>query len=124
MINFPLFSELEADRDRINESFHKETEPKLIERLKQFGFSPVSESMPKTMILTETSTGNHYLLSVTRYAIMVWFQHIKNGDTVKICELSNLELSAHDMMDLIIRAINSYLQYGIVIDYRREQFRK
>ena len=122
MINFPLFKELEAKRDKVNAYFHKETEPQLRERPQQFGFAPVAETMPGTMILTEQSTGNHYLLDITRYTITVRFQHVKNGETVKICEISNLELNAHEMLNLIIRAIDSYLQYGIVIDYESAQF--
>ena len=124
MINFPLFSELEAKRDRINAAFHKETEPQLVERLKQFGFQPVSEDMPGTFMLCEQSTGNRYLRAITRYTITVRFQHVRNGETVKICEISNLELNAHEMLQLIIRAIDSYLQYGLVIDYEHLQFTK
>ena len=124
MINFPLFKELEAKRDKVNAFFHKETEPQLVERLKQFGFSPVSEDMPGVLLLTESATGNHYLLTITRYTITVRFQHVKNGETEKICEISNLELNAHEMLNIIIRAIDSYLQYGIVIDYVAAQFKK
>ena len=33
MRSFPLFEELERERDKVNEEFHRTTKPQLIERL-------------------------------------------------------------------------------------------
>ena len=38
MRSFPLFAELEEERDKVNATFHKNTKPQLLERLKEFGF--------------------------------------------------------------------------------------
>ncbi len=119
MISFPLFSELEAKRDTINRKFHRETEPQVIERLQQFGFKPQGDE--HHMMLSEKSTGNHYLLTLSAYAITVEFEHIKNGEKITICEISNFGLSAHNVMDILIRSIDCWLQYGVIFDYRKAQ---
>ena len=46
MRSFPLFSELEAERDKVNEAFHKNVEPQLIERLIEFGFMQPNPDVP------------------------------------------------------------------------------
>ena len=76
MISFPVFSELEAKRDEANSRFHRETEPLLIERFQQFGFQPQDADNLSHMVLTEKSTGNHYLLAIKKYAITVDFKHV------------------------------------------------
>ena len=58
MRSFPLFEELEAERDKINEEFHKTTEPQLIERLKEFGFMQPDPDKPTKLVLAEKSTDN------------------------------------------------------------------
>lgn len=121
MISFPIFSELEAKRDETNSRFHRETEPQLIERFQQFGFKPQAEDDLHHMVLTEKRTGNHYLLTLGTYAITVEFRHIRTGETVTICEISNLALSAHNIMNILIESIDSWLQYGVIYDYRKAQ---
>ena len=69
MRSFPLFAELEAKRDEINSRFHRETKPLLIERFQEFGFVPVKPNNAEYMVLTEKSTGNHYLLTISRYEL-------------------------------------------------------
>ena len=39
MRSFPLFSELEAHRDKVNEAFHHNVKPVLMDRLQEFGFA-------------------------------------------------------------------------------------
>lgn len=121
MISFPLFSELEARRDAMIAHFHKETEPQLIERLQQFGFRLQDPDDSTHMVLTEQATGNHYLLTIGRFAILIQFKHIKTGEIITICELSNLTLNAHNIMNILIQSIDSWLQYGVVYDYRLAQ---
>ena len=108
MISFPLFTELEAKRDAVNAKFHRETEPQLIERFQQFGFVPRDGEDAHYMSLKEKSTGNLYLLTCSAYAI-------------KICEISNFALSAHTIMNIVIASIDTWLQYGVVYDYRKAQ---
>ena len=38
-----------------------------------------------------------------------------------ICEISNFALSAHTIMNILIASIDSWLQYGVVYDYRKAQ---
>ena len=121
MISFPVFSELEAKRDEANSRFHRETEPLLIERFQQFGFQPQDADDLSHMVLTEKSTGNHYLLTIKKYAITVEFKHVKTGSSLLICEISNFSLSAHSIMNIMIESIDSWLQYGVIYDYHQAQ---
>lgn len=121
MRSFPLFAELEAKRDEINSRFHRETKPLLIERFQEFGFVPVKPNNAEYMVLTEKSTGNHYLLTISRYELRIEFEHVARHEIVKICEISNFSLSAHTIMNIAIRAIDCWLQYGIVLDYVKAQ---
>lgn len=121
MITFPLFSELESRRDKTNAAFHHSTKPILLERLAQFGFQTISDDAPGLMRLTETATQNVYFLSIRQYEISIHFQHVKTGQQVLICEISNLELNAHTIMDIIIKSIDCWLQYGVVYDYVKAQ---
>lgn len=121
MRSFPLFVELEAKRDTVNAKFHRETEPQIIERLKEFGFAPREDGDDHDMYIKEKSTGNIYLLTCSAYEITVMFEHIKTGEGIKICEISNFALSAHTIMNIIIASIDSWLQYGVVYDYRTAQ---
>lgn len=121
MRSFPLFSELEAKRDAINAKFHRETEPQLISRFKEFGFVPRDGEDDHYLCLKEKSTGNLYLLTCSAYAITVMFEHIKTGEGIKICEISNFALSAHTIMNIVIASIDSWLQYGVIYDYRTAQ---
>lgn len=123
MISFPTFLELEAKRDEINGRFHRETEPLLIERFQQFGFKPQSENDKNHMILTEKSTNNNYLLELKPYEIIVEFEHVKTGEHIKICEITNFSLSAHTIMNIVIASVDSWLQYGVVYDYVKAQQR-
>ena len=123
MISFPTFLELEAKRDEINGRFHRETEPLLIERFQQFGFKPQSENDNNHMILTEKSTNNNYLLELKPYEIIVEFEHVKTGERIKICEITNFALSAHTIMNIVIDSVDSWLQYGVVYDYVKAQQR-
>ena len=63
MRSFPLFAELEAERDKVNEAFHKNVEPQLIERLIEFGFMQPNPEVPNKMVLAEKATDNLYHLS-------------------------------------------------------------
>ena len=121
MFNFPTFAELEEARDKINADFHRNTNPILIERLQHFGFKAISDDTPGIMQLAEQATHNKYLLTIRPYEITVCFQHIKNDQQIKICEISNLALSAHTMLDIIIKSIDCWLQYGVVYDYIQAQ---
>lgn len=121
MISFPTFLELEAKRDEVNGRFHRETEPLLIERFQQFGFKPQSENDKNHMILTEKSTNNNYLLELKPYEIIVEFEHVKTGERIKICEITNFALSAHTIMNIVIASVDSWLQYGVVYDYVNAQ---
>ncbi len=121
MISFPTFLELEAKRDEVNGRFHRETEPLLIERFQQFGFKPQSENDKNHMILTEKSTNNNYLLELKPYEIIVEFEHVKTGERIKICEITNFALSAHTIMNIVIASVDSWLQYGVVYDYANAQ---
>ena len=121
MIIFPVFAELEQKRDEINAHFHKETEPQLVERVQQFGFVPVQPGDLKHMLLKEKSTSNEYLLTFRPYEIRVEFCHIKTQEKILICEISNFNLSAHTIMNILIASIDSWLQYGVIDDYRKAQ---
>lgn len=121
MITFPLFSELEQHRDAANENFHHNIKPLLVERLKDFGFQAVNEDASGIMQLQEKATQNSYILTIRKYEITINFQHVKTGEQVLICSISNLELSAHVIMDIIIDSIDSWLQYGVVYDYKKAQ---
>jgi hypothetical protein len=121
MFNFPTFAELEEARDKINADFHRNTKPILIERLQHFGFEAISDDTPGIMQLAEQATNNKYLLTIRQYEITVCFQHIKNDQQIKICEISNLALSAHAILDIIIKSIDCWLQYGVVYDYIQAQ---
>lgn len=121
MISFPTFLELEAKRDEVNGRFHRETEPLLIERFQQFGFKPQSENDKNYMILTEKSTNNNYLLELKPYEIIVEFEHVKTGERIKICEITNFALSAHTIMNIVIASVDSWLQYSVVYDYVNAQ---
>ena len=116
MITFPLFSELEKNRDQANEFFHRKIKPQLIERLKHFGFSQAGAG-ENQLQLAEQATGNLYCLSIHPYEIRVQFEHIKTGERQLICEISNFALSAHDMLDIIISCVDCWLQYGVIYDY-------
>jgi hypothetical protein len=116
MINFPLFSELEEKRDRANAFFHRETKPQLVERLGQFGFKP-SGANGRSFALAEKATQNIYLLTIRPYEITIRFEHIRTNEHKLICEISNFGLSAHDMMNVIVASVDSWLQYGVVYDY-------
>ena len=116
MIIFPVFAELEQKRDEINAHFHKETEPQLVERVQQFGFVPVQPGDLKHMLLKEKSTSNEYLLTFRPYEIRVEFCHIKTQEKILICEISNFNLSAHTIMNILIASIDSWLQYGVIYD--------
>ena len=121
MIIFPVFAELEKKRDEINAHFHKDTEPQLIERVQQFGFVPVQPGDLKHMMLKEKSTSNEYLLTFRPYEIRVEFCHIKTQEKILICEISNFNLSAHTIMNILSASIDRWLQYGVIYDYRNAQ---
>ena len=121
MISFPVFTEIEAKRDAVNAKFHRETEPQLIERFQQFGFVPRDGEDAHYMSLKEKSTGNLYLLTCSAYEITIMFEHVRTGEAIKICEISNFALSAHTIMNIVIASIDSWLQYGVVYDYRKAQ---
>ncbi len=121
MLSFPLFSDLEARRDQVNTAFHRDTKPVLAERLQQFGFQLVEPNHVELMKMKENSTDNEYLLSFRPYEITVYFQHIKTHEQIKICDISNFALSAHTIMDIIIKSINCWLQYGVIYDYVKAQ---
>ena len=121
MIIFPVFTELEKKRDQINDHFHKETEPQLVERVQQFGFVPVQPGDLQHMRLKEQSTANEYLLTFRPYEIRVEFCHVKTQERLLICEISNFALSAHQIMNILIASIDSCLQYGVIYDYRAAQ---
>ena len=121
MRSFPLFSELEAHRDKVNEAFHHNVKPVLMDRLQEFGFAPASEASPGILQLTEAATHNCYILAIHPYEIDIHFQHVKTGEQILICSISNLELSAHVMMEIIIDSIDSWLQYGVIYDYAKAQ---
>ena len=121
MRSFPLFSELEAHRDKANEAFHHNVKPVLMERLQEFGFAPASEASPGILQLTEAATDNCYILAIHPYELDIHFQHVKTGEQILICSISNLELSAHVMMEIIIDSIDSWLQYGVIYDYAKAQ---
>ncbi|MBQ1941813.1 MAG: addiction module toxin RelE [Selenomonadaceae bacterium] len=121
MRSFPLFEELEAERDKINEEFHKTTEPQLIERLKEFGFMQPDPDKPTKLVLAEKSTENVYHLSINKYSVTIQFQHVRSGEVKLICDISNFALSTHNMMNIIIQCVDYWLQYGIVYDYLSAQ---
>ena len=121
MTSFPLFTELEEHRDKANATFHHNTKPVLVERLQMFGFERIESENRELYRLTEKATGNHYLLEISQYEITVKFKHIKSGEEVKVCSISNFELSAHTMMEIIINTIDSWLQYGVIYDYATAQ---
>ena len=121
MRSFPLFEELEAERDKINEEFHKTTEPQLIERLKEFGFMQPDPDKPTKLVLAEKSTDNVYHLSINKYSVTIQFQHVRSGEVKLICDISNFALSTHNMMNIIIQSVYYWLQYGIVYDYLSAQ---
>ena len=73
------------------------------------------------MSLKEKSTGNLYLLTCSAYEITIMFEHVRTGEAIKICEISNFALSAHTIMNIVIASIDSWLQYGVVYDYRKAQ---
>ena len=108
-------------KDKINADFHHSTKPVLMERLQHFGFHAINDDAPGIMQLSEQATGNNYLLTLRQYEIIVSFQHVKNNQQVKICEISNLALSAHTILDIIIKSVDCWLQYGIVYDYVKAQ---
>ena len=120
MIVFPTFAELEKKRDEVNEHFHKEVEPQLIERVQQFGFVEAKEGV-KHFVLAEKSTGNEYRLTFRPYEIRVEFCHVKTQEKQLIAEISNFALSAHRIMEILIASIDSWLQYGVVYDYLTAQ---
>jgi hypothetical protein len=121
MIDFPTFAELEEARDKENEHFHKNTAPQLTERLKQFGFRPTGAKDNARMVLTEKATDNNYHLSINRYNITVRFQHIKTGESILICDISNFALNAHTMLNIIIKSVDFWLKYGVIYDYVKAQ---
>ena len=131
MITFPLFTELEKHRDEANENFHRNIRPQLVERLnirpqlverlKAFGFVSISEDVTGIMQLQEQSTQNKYVLAIRKYEITIHFQHVKTGEQLLICSISNFELSAHVILDIIIDSIDSWLQYGELYDYKAAQ---
>ena len=117
MRSFPLFEELEAERDKINAEFHKNTKPQLIERLKEFGFMQPDPENPTKLVLAEKATDNLYHLSINRFSVTVQFQHVKSGEVKLICDISNFAMSTHNMINVIIKGVDSWLQYGVVYDY-------
>lgn len=84
-------------------------------------WSPTPQPGANGRRATEKATHNNYILTIGQYEITVRFQHVKTDETVTICEISNLALNAHAMMDLLIKCIDSWLQYGIVYDYIHAQ---
>ena len=84
MRSFPLFSELEAHRDKVNEAFHHNVKPVLMDRLQEFGFAPASEASPGILQLTEAATHNCYILAIHPYEIDIHFQHVKTGEQILI----------------------------------------
>ena len=92
MRSFPLFEELEAERDKINAEFHKATKPQLIERLKEFGFMQPDPDNPTKLVLAEKATDNVYHLSINRYSVTVQFQHVRTGEVKLICDISNFAM--------------------------------
>lgn len=117
MRSFPLFKELEAERDKVNAEFHKATKPQLIERLKEFGFMQPDPDNPTKLVLAEKSTDNVYHLSINRYSVTVQFQHVRTGEVKLICDISNFAMNTHNMMNVIIKCVDYWLQYGVVYDY-------
>lgn len=117
MRSFPLFEELEAERDRVNAEFHKNTEPQLIERLKEFGFMQPDPAVPAKLVLAEKATDNVYHLSINRFNVTVQFQHVRRGEVKLICDISNFAINTHNMMNIIIKCVDCWLQYGVVYDY-------
>ena len=125
MRSFPLFKELEAERDKVNAEFHKATKPQLIERLKEFGFMQPDPDNPTKLVLAEKATDNVYHLSINRYSVTVQFQHVRTGEVKLICDISNFAMNTHNMMNVIIKCVDYWLQYGVVYDYdgNRPRFR-
>ncbi|MCR5757441.1 MAG: addiction module toxin RelE [Selenomonas sp.] len=121
MITFPLFTELEKHRDAANENFHRNVSPQLIDRLKTFGFEQISKDDVEIMQIQEKSTQNKYVLAIHKYEITIHFHHVKTGEQLLICSISNFELSAHVILDIIIDSIDSWLQYGEIYDYKAAQ---
>ena len=117
MRSFPLFKELEAERDKVNAEFHKATKPQLIERLKEFGFMQPDPDNPTKLVLAEKATDNVYHLSINRYSVTVQFQHVRTGEVKLICDISNFAMNTHNMMNVIIKCVDYWLQYGVVYDY-------
>ena len=117
MRSFPLFEELERERDKVNEEFHRATKPQLIERLKEFGFMQPDPDNPTKFVLAEKATDNVYHLSINRYSVTFQFQHVKRGEVKLICDISNFAMSTHNMMNVIIKCVDYWLQYGVVYDY-------
>ena len=87
----------------------------------KFGFVPRDGEDAHYMSLKEKSTGNLYLLTCSAYEITIMFEHVRTGEAIKICEISNFALSAHTIMNIVIASIDSWLQYGVVYDYRKAQ---
>ncbi len=104
-----MFTELEKHRDEANENFHRNIKPQLVEWLQAFGFTSIDEDNTSIMQLQEKSTQNKYVLSIRKYEITIHFQHIKTEEQLLICSISNFELSAHLIMDIIIDSIDSWL---------------
>ena len=52
---------------------------------------------------------------------MICTQTVKTGEQLLICSISNFELSAHVILDIIIDSIDSWLQYGELYDYKDAQ---
>ena len=117
MRSFPLFEELEAERHKVNAEFHKATKPQLIERLKEFGFMQPDPDNPTKLVLAEKATDNVYHLSINRYSVTVQFQHVRTGEVKLICDISNFAMNTHNMMNVIIKCVDYWLQYGVVYDY-------
>ena len=120
MISFPLFTELEAKRipSMPNSTASRAAAHRALPAVRLL---PRDGEDPHYMSLKEKSTGNLYLLTCSAYEITIMFEHIRTGEAIKICEISNFALSAHTIMNIVIASIDSWLQYGVVYDYRKAQ---
>ena len=116
MRSFPLFKELEAERDKVNAEFHKATKPQLIERLKEFGFMQPDPDNPTKLVLAEKATDNVYHLSINRYSVTVQFQHVRTGEVQLLCDLSNFAIKTHNIKNIKNKCVDYWLKYGVVYD--------
>ena len=83
----------------------------------QFGFMQPDPDNPTKLVLAEKATDNVYHLSINRYSVTVQFQHVRTGEVKLICDISNFAMNTHNMMNVIIKCVDYWLQYGVVYDY-------